>query len=76
MLKRTAPVLLALLAAPFAAGCCRRAAARHHLDDTATGLSNGWRAGASDIDDGLAIAMALAAPELDVLGVVVPGATI
>jgi pyrimidine-specific ribonucleoside hydrolase len=34
--------------------------------DTATGLANGWRQGVSDIDDGLAIAMALTLPELDV----------
>ncbi|MEM7446483.1 MAG: nucleoside hydrolase [Pseudomonadota bacterium] len=39
--------------------------------DTATGLSGGWVEGASDIDDGLAIAMALDLPNLDVLGVVV-----
>jgi inosine-uridine nucleoside N-ribohydrolase len=39
--------------------------------DTATGLENGWRAGVSDIDDGLAVAMALASVKLDVRGVVV-----
>ena len=73
MPKRTAPVLLALLAAPFAMPASAAAAPLPVIisTDTATGLSNGWRAGASDIDDGLAIAMALAAPELDVLGVVV-----
>ncbi len=73
MPKRTAPVLLALLAAPFAMPAGAAAAPLPVIisTDTATGLSNGWRAGASDIDDGLAIAMALAAPELDVLGVVV-----
>ena len=73
MPKRTAPVLLALLVAPFAMPASAAAAPLPVIisTDTATGLSNGWRAGASDIDDGLAIAMALAAPELDVLGVVV-----
>jgi inosine-uridine nucleoside N-ribohydrolase len=39
--------------------------------DTATGLQNGWRTFVSDIDDGLAIAMALASPKLDLRGVVV-----
>lgn len=39
--------------------------------DSATGLQGGWRSGVSDIDDGLAIAMALATPKLEVLGVVV-----
>jgi pyrimidine-specific ribonucleoside hydrolase len=40
--------------------------------DTSTGLQNGWRSGVSDIDDGLAIAMALSFPEaIDVRGIVV-----
>jgi pyrimidine-specific ribonucleoside hydrolase len=38
--------------------------------DLATGLEGGWRKGVSDIDDGLAAAMALADPALDVRGVV------
>lgn len=38
--------------------------------DASTGLANGWLEGASEIDDGLAIAMALALPELDVRVVV------
>ena len=73
MPKRNALALLALLVAPFAMPASAAAAPLPVIisTDTATGLSNGWRAGASDIDDGLAIAMALAAPELDVLGVVV-----
>lgn len=39
--------------------------------DSATGLNGGWWSGAGDIDDGLAIAMSLASPRLDVRGVVV-----
>lgn len=39
--------------------------------DSSTGLIGGWRAGRSDIDDGLAIAMAHHAEELDLRGVVV-----
>ena len=39
--------------------------------DLATGLQNGWRAGVNDIDDGLAVGMALADRSLDVRGVVV-----
>jgi pyrimidine-specific ribonucleoside hydrolase len=39
--------------------------------DVATGLVGGWRAGISDVDDGLALGMALGASELDVRGVVV-----
>jgi inosine-uridine nucleoside N-ribohydrolase len=37
--------------------------------DLSTGLSGGWRGGVSDIDDGLAVLMALADPRLDLLGV-------
>ncbi|WP_421726388.1 nucleoside hydrolase [Bauldia sp.] len=39
--------------------------------DTATGLIGGWVPGASDVDDGLAIAMAIDSPRLDVRGIVV-----
>lgn len=39
--------------------------------DVSTGLVGGWRAGRSDVDDGLAMAMAAAAPELDLRGVIV-----
>lgn len=39
--------------------------------DLSTGLNGGWRAGINDIDDGLAVAMALNDPSLDVRGIVV-----
>ena len=39
--------------------------------DSATGLTGGWRSGVGDPDDGLAVAMALASPQLEVLGIVV-----
>ncbi len=38
--------------------------------DIATGLQGGWRGGINDIDDGLAVAMALSDPALDVRGIV------
>ena len=74
MTKRYAPALLAAALTAGLAALAHAAEAPRALiisTDTATGLANGWRAGVSDIDDGLAIAMALAAPELDVRGVVV-----
>ena len=39
--------------------------------DLATGLIGGWRAGVSDIDDGLSVLMALDDPDLEIAGVVV-----
>lgn len=65
------------LAAALVAGTAAAAAAEDGpvpviiSTDSATGLSGGWRAGVSDIDDGLAIAMAVSSPKLRVLGVVV-----
>lgn len=38
--------------------------------DVSTGLENGWRAGVNDIDDGLAVGMALVDRVLDVRGIV------
>jgi pyrimidine-specific ribonucleoside hydrolase len=39
--------------------------------DLATGLNGGWRAGYSDIDDGMAVAMAYFSGQFNILGVVV-----
>lgn len=60
-------------ALPAMAEAPRRAAAVQVIisSDVATGLVGGWRAGPSDVDDGLAVGMALGLPAIEVRGVVV-----
>ena len=66
----TTITLLGLLAITTV-GCAARGGTRVILStDLATGLQNGWRKGVNDIDDGLAMGMALADTSLDVRGVV------
>jgi inosine-uridine nucleoside N-ribohydrolase len=73
----TRPLAAFALAAVLLAGVAAPAVAQNGpvpviiSTDSATGLQGGWRSGVSDIDDGLAIAMALASPKLEVRGVVV-----
>src|ERR1700688_990690 len=72
-------ILLAAAAAAGAAALPATAEAPHGpaavqviiSSDVATGLVGGWRAGPSDIDDGLAVGMALGLPAVEVRGVVV-----
>src|SRR5580692_11673295 len=74
VLAAAAAAVAALAAAlPAAAAAPRRPAAVQVIisSDVATGLMGGWRAGPSDIDDGLAVGMALGLPALEVRGVVV-----
>ncbi|MCP4384903.1 MAG: hypothetical protein GY798_26405 [Hyphomicrobiales bacterium] len=76
MISPTAAIVLALSLASVAvipeAGAADEAPVPVIIStDPSTGLDGGWWSGPGDIDDGLAIAMAVASHRLDVRGVVV-----